>query len=279
MSIFGDILGAVGGFIGGKKDRESAEFQQAVNIQQQERFAKEGIRWRVEDAKAAGLHPLYAIQGAGASFSPNPIYTNFGETYSRMGQDLGRAATAVVSASEREAMALAKEEVASRIRRNDAEAMFYDSRRARELQDQNQVVVSAADPRGHATLEGIWSVDTPEGSFTQNVTKGGITGYPLPPAAATADFITDQSPKPAWDVYHVGSKLPMLLPSGTNMSEALESISESTLLGAAIISMNLKHYGPGWGKRMAQHFGVSESNIVDQAKGLLPDFQSRIIRR
>lgn len=36
----------------------------------QREFAQNGIRWRVEDAKAAGLHPLAAIGAAGASASP-----------------------------------------------------------------------------------------------------------------------------------------------------------------------------------------------------------------
>lgn len=70
----------------------------------QEEFAKMGIRWRVEDAKAAGLHPLAAIGAAGASYSPTalvgtgepapgsrargPDWQDFG---SRMGQDISRA--------------------------------------------------------------------------------------------------------------------------------------------------------------------------------------------
>lgn len=36
----------------------------------QREFAQNGIRWRVEDAKAAGLHPLAAIGASGASAAP-----------------------------------------------------------------------------------------------------------------------------------------------------------------------------------------------------------------
>lgn len=39
-----------------------------ANLQRQ--FAKMGIRWRVADAKAAGLHPLAALGSSGASGSP-----------------------------------------------------------------------------------------------------------------------------------------------------------------------------------------------------------------
>lgn len=41
--------------------------QQQIDLARE--FAKNGIQWRVEDAKKAGLHPLYAL-GAGATASP-----------------------------------------------------------------------------------------------------------------------------------------------------------------------------------------------------------------
>lgn len=47
--------------------------QRAENIQLQKEFAKNSLQWRVADAKAAGLHPLFGISGGGASFSPNPV--------------------------------------------------------------------------------------------------------------------------------------------------------------------------------------------------------------
>lgn len=40
------------------------------NAAQQERFAKMGIQWRVQDARRAGLHPVYALGGSGVTFSP-----------------------------------------------------------------------------------------------------------------------------------------------------------------------------------------------------------------
>lgn len=100
----GDLLGGVLGKNQADKAAESAQLQAIYNVQQQERFAKEGIRWRVDDAKAAGLHPLYAIQGSGATFNPNPIFVPSGPDYSSMGQNLGRAAQAAITAGERESL-------------------------------------------------------------------------------------------------------------------------------------------------------------------------------
>lgn len=61
------------------------------NIKYQREFAQHGIRWKVEDAKAAGLHPLAALGANTVSFSPVSVGSNFGE----MGQDIARAANAL----------------------------------------------------------------------------------------------------------------------------------------------------------------------------------------
>lgn len=64
-------------------DKEEGEDQR----EQQREFAQHGIRWRVEDAKAAGLHPLAAIGAAGASYSP--VITGIGSSIGAAGQALG----------------------------------------------------------------------------------------------------------------------------------------------------------------------------------------------
>lgn len=76
---------------------------QAQNIANQKEFAQQGIRWKVADAQAAGLHPLAALGAQTNSFSnvvggdiPIPK-TDFGG----MGQDIGRAIDAGSTASER----------------------------------------------------------------------------------------------------------------------------------------------------------------------------------
>lgn len=44
----------------------------AANAALQKDFAMNGIQWKVDDARNAGLHPLFAL-GGGSSFSPSPI--------------------------------------------------------------------------------------------------------------------------------------------------------------------------------------------------------------
>lgn len=88
-----------------------AREQQERNEALQREFAQNGIRWKVEDAKAAGLHPLYGITGAGATFSPSAIGVNLSPSvapgrratdFSSMGQDLSRAWQAQATEEERE---------------------------------------------------------------------------------------------------------------------------------------------------------------------------------
>lgn len=77
---------------------------QAQNIANQKEFAQQGIRWKVADAQAAGLHPLAALGAQTSSFSnvvggDIPIAkTDFGG----MGQDIGRAIDAGSTQGERQ---------------------------------------------------------------------------------------------------------------------------------------------------------------------------------
>lgn len=94
-SIVGPALSIAGGLFGGKsKAPDMTAFDR--HYQMQKEFAQHGIRWRVEDAKKAGIHPLYAL-GA-PSFSPGGVSvggsssgSNRGDVLASMGQDISRA--------------------------------------------------------------------------------------------------------------------------------------------------------------------------------------------
>lgn len=105
-------VGALANFIGGHQDRQSdrgaaqaAREAEARNAQQQREFAQNGIRWRVDDAKAAGIHPLYALGANTSSFSPISIgdtrSSSPGQAFRDSGQDVSRAISATRTAQER----------------------------------------------------------------------------------------------------------------------------------------------------------------------------------
>lgn len=83
----------------------------AQNVALQKEFAQNSIRWRVEDAKAAGIHPLAALGASGAQFSPNSIPVGVedpgdpigrGLDLLRAGQNVSRSMMATMTQEERQ---------------------------------------------------------------------------------------------------------------------------------------------------------------------------------
>lgn len=99
-------------------DREAEANRQAVeranqqNISLQREFAQHGIRWRVEDAIAAGIHPLAALGAAPSGFSPSvQAFTDDRRARTKdfalnMGQNLLRAQAATMTPEQKTAAAL-----------------------------------------------------------------------------------------------------------------------------------------------------------------------------
>lgn len=71
-----------------------ADFWNSMNVALQKEFAQNSIKWRVEDAKRAGVHPMAALGISPASFSPvsNSIPYPASTSYlADMGQNIDRA--------------------------------------------------------------------------------------------------------------------------------------------------------------------------------------------
>lgn len=110
--MLGSLISAGTSILGGLLGKSSAdatrEAQQAMadkNIAMQREFAQNGIQWRVADAKAAGIHPIYALGSGGASFSPVSAAfqsdTSLPNALASAGQDVGRAIDKTRTASQR----------------------------------------------------------------------------------------------------------------------------------------------------------------------------------
>lgn len=152
--MFSTFLGLPGAAIdaglaiyGGMQDRSSAEGINERNIAFQREFAEKnlafmreaaqhGIRWRTEDAKAAGIHPLYAI-GAPV-FNPSPVSVSgsdvpvsgkhWASTLAESGQDITRAMRATMGEGER----LEDRLLHAQIARTEADTAYILSKTARE---------------------------------------------------------------------------------------------------------------------------------------------------
>lgn len=100
-AVLGNAMKLASGLIGKSSQDEANALQREIadrNYAMQHEFAKNAISWKVQDAKQAGIHPLYALGANTVSFSPvsvgvsgnDPLASALGD----MGQDISRAAMA-----------------------------------------------------------------------------------------------------------------------------------------------------------------------------------------
>lgn len=97
LPLVGNIASSL---IQGKMSSDAAEKAGDKNADLQREFAQMGVRWKVADAKAAGISPLAAMGGTPYMASPSYIA---GDTpnFSNMGQDISRAIDATRTQEER----------------------------------------------------------------------------------------------------------------------------------------------------------------------------------
>lgn len=140
MGFFGDVLGPVLetgmdwlGMEEGKREssraRTHSDAQNAAQMEMQREFAKNSIRWKTEDAVAAGLHPLAAIGAQGTSYSPASVNVDVDRSksdfYHRTGQNISRALNAVQTPEERamKALTIQSMEIDNAIKKKQLEGM------------------------------------------------------------------------------------------------------------------------------------------------------------
>lgn len=110
--MIGEIIGAGASILGGllnKSSADKAREQQAQlaaqNIAAQREFAQNGVRWKADDARAAGIHPLFALGASTHSFSPVSVGSSadssMGDAVASAGQNIGRAVQAGMTQEER----------------------------------------------------------------------------------------------------------------------------------------------------------------------------------
>lgn len=97
IGVGGSLIGGLMGQEGAREQAEVAERNNARNIEMQKEFAKNGLTWKIEDAKKHGISPLAAIGSQSAnSFQPTSTTAintkeHMGSAIANSGQDLGKA--------------------------------------------------------------------------------------------------------------------------------------------------------------------------------------------
>lgn len=104
------IIGAGSSLLGGMMSDKSSAEAANNNAAMQQRFAQHGIRWKMEDAKRAGISPEYALGASTHSFQPTYTGGQMGNAVADAGQNIARAALASSSAPDRQTDAALKAE-------------------------------------------------------------------------------------------------------------------------------------------------------------------------
>lgn len=213
FSAIGGLIGSGLQFLGGS----NAQAQQNQQFQAQQQMAREqlqfqmdaakqGIQWRVADAKAAGISPLV---GLGApTFNPSPIALQGGSFDNPMagmatslgnaGQDISEAVGRGLTAAQRAELAMKTQQLSETSRLNDAQtnmlnaqANYYNSRSMQTpaipsaVGDYGQVIPGQGNSRGvivGPTLSGAGGYQNklPETDTRDPNNPGSVSGRPGP---------------------------------------------------------------------------------------------------
>jgi len=171
--------------LGNNAANKANKTQRAIadqNIKLQKQFAQQGIRWKVEDAKRAGISPLYALGANTVSFSPVSVGTTVPDFsgIASAGQDIGRAIDATRTASER-AGAVTKTMEALQVQRMGLENELLASQIAKVRQTQTPPM--PGDPYLIEGQSGSGVVDVKPSEQVSTV-----PGRPALQAGATSDL-------------------------------------------------------------------------------------------
>lgn len=240
--ILGGLISAAGSLAGGRQSQKSNEAMARQQAQLQKEFAQHGIRWKVEDAKAAGLHPLYALGASTTPYSPVGVMDSKGPALAEASQHVGRAIAATSTSAEKQMAALAIEEAKSRIGETDARRDYYLSEAARNAQQISPGLPHEASHNTFGTADG--SPATPSPEFAKAI-------IPRQGDAAIAE-----GPTPLWREFTLAGDLPIVLPGGMqgDAAEVLESLSESWPMMWTVYKENVHRYGQSWGDEFLKRY-------------------------
>lgn len=257
----------LGGLFGGGDD--DAEDIAEQNAQLQREFAQNGIRWKVADAKAAGIHPLAALGANTISYTPQAVGdlgggSRWGPAIRNMGQDISRALDATRTNEERAAaeQAAANRQAlidSSTHRTNEALADKYDAEASLARMQALKLAGVGQQPGMPGTLT--------DKSATAGIMGGQYAGVKFKPAEITSanpyrPSSTAGPAGPGTTRFNFGSPdLPFSLdlPAGSSVSEGLESMG-------SLFSMGVmgRHYLNNW----------IQNNVIDNWRYLRPELST-----
>jgi len=230
---------AIAGSLIGARSQSRANEQ---NTELQREFAQNGIRWKVEDAKAAGLHPLFALGGSGATYTPavQPVFNG-----AELGQNLSRAAQAFQTQDEQALKDLQIRQVQASIGKDEAQAAYWRSEAARNAGQLAPAPVAESFP---VSLPGVALVPNSRESMVSTAQISELP--PLVPAKGESYLVNPEGPgAKGWKRYAMPDGVEVILPDASNLAEAVESL-ENPINQRLVLYYNTRHYGRAQAERL-----------------------------
>lgn len=255
-----------GGFslLGGSLGNRAAKRARRQDIALQKEFAQHGVQWRVEDAKAAGIHPLAALGMQGVPYSPVGFQDSLGSALAEAGQSIGGAVSRTMTAGQKAQQLLGLRLVQSQIDETDMRTRLLQSEIDRNRYEMQPQVQTFPVPDNGAVIEGQ-PLLSPQGTVLledSGVPSGQVLGTPAGVISAKAsNEAVMAGDTPLWRNFKVAPGVVIGLPGGVSgdAAEVLESLAESPVMFAAVLRYNQQHHpeAAAWLKDM---FGVKEQS-------------------
>lgn len=243
-SFFGDVVKGLfdigGGLLGAAQNRQ----QQRAEWDQQIYMAKNATQFRVEDAKKAGIHPLYALGANLPQASPGMILDDpLGRSISSAGQSMGDAVGKLSGTLERQRHDHEMLVLRAQAEKDSAIAAYYDSERARAAQANN-------------------ASQSPFGNIVPESGQTGMVGEPVPPgfvrptapevnSAQVGRPFTEAGQPPGTTQYKTGPGMTQQALS-QKLAEAMESQGFFRTLGQDMQESG--RFGSLWKRYMIEKF-------------------------
>lgn len=227
-----------GGLISAEANKDIAN----MGYQQQRDAMLHGIQYRVEDAKRAGIHPLYALGAPGFNINPIAIQDTLGPSIINAGQSLGNAITRLETQDDRRKKVLDTALVMSQLSESDARRQMYLSEAQKNAQASGVGGLGIQSEGKPSTM--------PLGLESQapNPTGVGIIDVKPQSVVTTKAGRPDVTAgiNPTHEERMIAPGFPMLVPrlEGESLEEILSEMSYPAFAG--LMLRNAEKYGKSW---------------------------------
>lgn len=220
-------------------DNELMRRQSSKAYDRQKEFAQAGVQWRVKDAQAAGVHPLYALGANVSSYAPQSV---FDPGFSQMGQDVSRAARATMTSEQRVDLEMRRALVGSQIQESDARRDLLYAQAARTRMESGPAFPSGGVPSSDPA-----SYHAPLGSGIGH--RDMVAVKPSETSSRSSrDASTEAAVPPFFKEYEFRPGFRAALP-GKEAAEALEGVSESWPISLLMLLENERRQ-PGFIRKL-----------------------------